>query len=310
VHRRAERSYGFYERYDVLWPLVRWGTLDRGGRYRHSVTVVVPFYSSVKTRDRDGRLVAHRTKVLGSGSERDTRPGHEASGWSALWTLLRKRTGPKSDELRLFPLYWRTRHYATTRKDPEHATTFVRVLWPLVWLTWRQLNPAHQTFSTVVAPFYWQHSDRYAGADGTVRTGRRLSIWPLFTWERGPDGDRHFWMLSRTFPDITGGYKRNYRPFFDLFQTHRYADGERETRLLWRLYHSRSGPHGRYLSLASLFTYDGTGEVAGQRGKYVSLLFGLIKYSWTAEAARWRLLYIPFGGGAAQQAEGRHGEGD
>ncbi len=293
VHQRAERLDGLYERKDLLWPFLRWGRLDRGGEYYHTVFVAVPFYSSVKTWSRDGELAAYRVSVLGFQQARDFRDRKQIEGWSALWSLVKSSSGPRKETFRVIPFYWGTTRYASAERDPDRTWKRHRILWPFIWVDRDTRDPEEAHHAFILAPLYWHYTDRYPGEP--ERTARRVTLFPLATWESREDGGRHFWLLSHGWKDTTGGFKRNYRAFFDLFQYHSRGDGERETRLLSRLYHHRRGPRGRYLSLMGLFTYDSTAEVVGEEGSYFSLLFGLLRSSWTEEGRRWRLFYIPLG---------------
>ncbi len=295
VYQRRSRGEAVYVRRDVLWPLIRWGRLDNGGDYYHTVKVFVPFYASVRTYDREGALVASRFALLGMRRAWDSREEQESVGWAALWNIVSVIEEPLSDTFRIFPFYWRTVRYRTPQKDPERSWVRHRILWPIIWLDFDRLEAGVRKRGLIVAPFYWDHRERCLDEDGPPRSGRRITVWPLSTWEAEPDGAKHFWIASRGWRDPTRGYKRNYRAFLDFVQYHRAEDGTRETRLLSRLYHHRRGPDGRYLSLGPLFTYDSIGDVVGQEGRYVSLLFGLLKFSWTDTGRRYRVFYIPFG---------------
>jgi len=294
VAKREQGARGTYVWHAALWPMFRWGRLDRGGELHHTVFVAAPFYSSVKTWDRQDNLVAHTKSILGFGTARDSRGEQGTTGWSALFSLLKKSRAPKTDTLRIFPFYWQTTHYGDRAGDPGRTWVRRRVLWPFVWVDSDRLHPGTYKKGLVIAPFYWQYAEQYdATEDRGPREGRRVTLWPLATWQRDPDGARHFWVVSHGWRDPGKGYKRNYRAILDLFQYHRDAWGEVETRVLSRLYHHRRGPNGRYLSLMSLFTYDSTAEVVGVDGSYVSALFGLIKCSWADGEKRWRILYVP-----------------
>jgi hypothetical protein len=295
-------------RYDVVWPILRWGGLDRGGAYYHTVLVVTPFYSSVKTWDREGNLVGALRGVLGvflrTGDEEEARFG----GWSALWSLLRSARGPGWDEFRFIPFYWRTTYYAAGTDDPEQAWTRYRVPWPLVWVDRDRRDADHHKGGFVLAPLLWRYTDTFRSEDGPDRKGSRTTLWPLLTWERQPDGGAHLWIVSRGWRDPSQAYKRVLRGLFEFFQFHHEPEGDTETRLVWRLYHHLRGPAGRYLSVAGLFTLDTRGEAVGEEQPYASALFGLVKCSWSAEGRRWRVFYIPLGGGASTEssdAEGR-----
>lgn len=308
VFQQEDSTLGKYVRHDLMWPLIRWGRLDRGGRYYHTVLAVTPLLSRIDTYDRDGRLVARQSSVLGFGKRGKSEATGGASGWSALWSLVRSVHGRDTDEFRAFPFYWRNTFYRSAEKDPEESWTRIRAPWPIVWLdSDRMTEPGVQKRGVTVAPFYWDHTRTETSESGQSATERKTTFWPLFTWERRSDGDAHVWVVSHGWRDESQGYKRNYRALLEVFQYHHRSDGERETRVLSRLYHHRRGKHGRYLSIMGLFTYDNTAEVIGEDGTYWSALFGLVKRSSTDSGARWRVLFIPFGGKHNTSAEVSHG---
>ncbi len=311
--RRVRRVWPFYvakvreepdhsaARHDVLWPIIRWGFVDKHGRYRHTVTVVTPFYSSIKTYDREGNLIGSMRGILGVFLGSAGEGGQQVDGWSALWSVVRSYRSPLKDEFRIFPLYWRTTLYRAKQEEPQWNRTRYWAPYPVVWVDFDRMDPTRHKGTVVVAGAYWQSTDTDFDGEGAPRKGRRRTLWPLVTVEKGAEGETHIYVASHGWKDTTNGFKRNYRAFIDLFQYHRRADGEAETRLLHRLYRHRRGPRGRYLSLAGLFTYDSTGEVVGEDGTYWSALFGLVKCSATGSGRRWRLLYVPLGGGPAEQ---------
>jgi hypothetical protein len=293
VYQRNTNLKGTYVRYDAPWPLLRWGGLDLGGQYYSTVLAVTPLFSTVRTWDRQGQMVAHRTSILGFAFENDKREQKRASDWGALWWLVQRKSAPRRDDFRIFPFYWQTTYYRSAAKDPATSWTRVRAPWPIIWIDHSRLEPGVDRSAFFVSPFYWQYTDAYQKEGEPDRTARRITLWPLATWAHDKDDGYHFYLLSHGWNDTTHGYERNYRAFFDIFQYHSTAKGEREVRVLSRLYHSRSTPTGNYLSVAGLFTYDGTQEVVGQEGKYVSALFGLVKCSWTEQKRHWRIFFIP-----------------
>lgn len=292
VYQRFANKLGLYERNDLLWPLVRWGGLDTGADRYSTVLAVTPLFSLIRTWDRQGELAAYRASILGISFGRDEREKRE-TGWGALWWLAESSRSPRKDTFRLFPFYWRTTYYRSRARDPQRSWTRRRILWPLLWHDSSDFEPGVHSESLVLAPLYWHYKDVHEREEEPDRVARSITLWPLATYRRRADGGWHFWLLSHGWKDATRGYKRNYRAFFDLFQYHHTADGQRETRVLSRLYHHRRGAGGRYLSLAGLFTYDSTAEVVGEDGSYVSALFGLLKYSWTEQDGTWRVLGIP-----------------
>jgi hypothetical protein len=206
---------------------------------------------------------------------------------------VQRKSQPRRDDFRIFPFYWETVYYRTDAKDPARSWTRVRAPWPLVWVDDSRFDPDVEHKAYFLVPFYWHYTDVYHQKGEPDQVARRITLWPLVTWEHLKDGSYHFFVLSHGWNDTTHGYTRNYRAFFDLFQYHSDPQAGREVRVLSRLYHSRSTPTGSYLSVAGLFTDDSTGEVVGQEGKYWSALFGLVKCSWTQKAHHWRIFYIP-----------------
>jgi hypothetical protein len=295
VYWRQSGLGGSFVREDVFWPLARWSSMDRGGRYHYSMASVVPLFSEIVTYDKANQVIARRLSILGVTLRVGQAPEGQG-GWSGLWSLFTHRVGPTTDELRFIPFYWRTSHYLTPAKEPDRSWTRQRILWPLVWIDSDRLTErgVRQT-GLVVVPFYWQYG-RHEGEGDQARTSRQITLWPLFSIETEPDGAWHLWIVSHGWKDESQGYKRNYRAFFEFFQYHHKPGGESELRLLWRLYHQRETANARYVSLGPVFTYDSTGEVVGEEGRYVSLLFGLVKRSWTDQSSRWRIFYIPLGG--------------
>ena len=297
--RRVFRAWPFYvynynegrwRRHYVLWPFLRWGTENEGGKYVHRYFGLFPLYAQKVAYDEEGNAVAWQKQRVLLTTRRDTRPRKERWGWSALFTILRYDRATKRDELRIFPFFWKRTWYADGEKAPESSWTRYVAPWPLIWVDAGSREEGERERNFILAPFYWQYNRRYFEDGAPAGSSRHVTLWPLATYRRERDGARHFWILSHGWHDAPEGYKRNYRAFFDLFQYHSSALGERETRLLWRLYHHRRGPDGRYLSLGPLFTYDGEGKKTG-----LSVLFGLVAYEKEGQGGRWRLFYYPLG---------------
>lgn len=302
VYQRKNTRTELLVRHDLMWPFIRWGKRDRGGPHYFTVAVVAPFYSAVERRDRTGKVVDARRFILGISFGHIGDEEQSVGGWSALWSLMRGSKSSKVDEFRIMPFYWSRTIYEDKQHHPELRWTRRWAPWPLVCADSDQRDPKHLKSGFVIGPLYWHYTDTFPQDAGPPLKGRRITLWPLMTWEREPQGAKHFWILSHGWNDTTQGYKRNYRAFFDFFQYHSSPQGG-EVRLFSRLYHQRRTPQGRYFSLACLFTYDSTGEVVGQDGSYVSFLFDLVKCSWTDRGTRWRLFYIPLGGTDSEEPD-------
>ena len=209
---------------------------------------------------------------------------------------MRNQQDTNTEEFRVFPFYVRKVQYAPGGRESGRRRLRYIAPWPLVWIDSDTWDPSHKKDGFVLAPLYWHYKDTLVDEDGAESTGRRITLFPLMTFEHTPEGGKHFWMLSHGWKDESKGSKRNYGDLFNLFRLHREPDGRKETRVFSRLYEHRRGGNGRLLRIAGLCTYDSTAEVVGEDGKYVSALFGLVKCSWTEERRRWRIFYIQLGG--------------
>jgi len=293
VRKRRENTY---DHTYLLWLFVSWGTEEWQAGPKHYVrhyTAVRPFYASDKTYDGDGNLVASRSGIFGSTRSWDSRPGHEGKGWTYLMTLVRYRTSPTEDEFGIIPFYWATRR-RPGGPDSGRRWTRHRILWPLVWVDTTQEEDRTGT-SLVLAPLYWHHETHYTAGQHAGKADRRITLWPVATWESSYDGAWRFHVASTGWHDASEGYKRNYGALFELFQVGRDPEGEKQLRLLWRLYHQRWSPAGQYLSLGPLVTYDSIGDAGAEGRKSFSCLFGLVKYHWSEGDSGWRVLYLPPG---------------
>ncbi len=292
VHSRRK---GVYDRHYLLWPFLRWATENSAGQYVRKYVGLFPLFASKVAVDQQGRTVAYHRQILFFSRQKDPRERFRRDGWSLFWFLIRHLRTDKSDETRVFPLFWKTTRYATAERDPGRSHRRYRILWPILWIDADRLDEKAAKKNIVLAPFYWDYGTRYLEEGKTVGKSRKITLWPLATWELERDGSLHFWVLSHGWKDAGKGFKRIYRAFFDFFQYHHRADGQRETRFLWRLYHYKRGPQGRYLNLLCLFTYDARLQKDEPRQGSVSALLGLIKYQWRGKKSRWRICYIPLG---------------
>ena len=108
------------------------------------------------------------------------------------------------------------------------------LLWPFIWLHKSTLPDDHETRYFVIAPLFWKYRTLYTDGEYKGNSAHNVTLFPLVTWRKEANGSWHFFICSSGWKDKTGGFKRNYRAFFDFFQYHSLADGEKETRLLSR----------------------------------------------------------------------------
>jgi hypothetical protein len=285
VHKHKR---GFWEQNWVLWPFVLWGKEDLNSRYPKRYWGFFPFYVSKYSEDKDRNTVAYDRRVLYFlfVRRKDRRTKHELSSWAILWPLTNFEDGVKRNETRIWPIYWRT-DYKGKGKEP-YAMRRYRVLWPIIWVTRDKRKDDVTARDILVVPFYWDYAKKYA--DKT--RSRSITVFPLYTFARDKDGSVHHWVVSHGWKDVTQGWKRNLRALIDLFQWHRWADGRRHLRILWRLveYHRDKREDMRRFELNPFFTV----ERHKQYGRW-SCVFGIIAREKRGERRRWRIFYIPFG---------------
>jgi len=294
----------------ALWPFVRWGHQSwpdaEGGRHTRRYLGIFPIYANQTVRDEKGAVLARQRRILFFATTKDVREKHEDDGVSLLFGLILFRKTPQYDERRVFPFYWEHTRYLAGEKGSGAKWSRYRAPWPIVWADSNTMEPGRKVTNFSVQPIFWYYKKAEQDEGGQWQAERRTSLWPLVTWRTRPRGGWDVWLASHGWSDSSEGYKRNYRAFFDVFQHHAVPGSEKETRLLWRLYHHRRGPAGRYVSVPMVFSYDSIGDDGESGRKSWSGPLGLVKRSWSEDGAtRWRVLYIPFGGSTAQQGGAR-----
>lgn len=277
---------GDWEQNWAPWPLVLWGKENMDGECPRSYWGIFPFYVSKVSEDRTGGTVAYDRRILYLlfVRRKDTRDRYALSSWAVLWPFTNFEHGVSRSETRIWPLYWRTDQLARERDD--YLWRRYRVLWPIIWVTRDHRHSQAPTRDIVVAPLYWDYAKSHP--DGTHQ--RAVTFWPLYTFKRDTDGAVHHWVLSHGWHDVTDGWKRNLRAFFDIFQYHEGPGPKHNFRLLWRLIDSEHDGTWRRFEVNPLFTY----ERDEGYGRW-SALFGIISRQVQGEKRGWRILYIPFG---------------
>lgn len=295
-NRRVLRVWPFYvhkekkgesENNWVMWPFGLWGKENAGGQYPRSYGGIFPFYIGNVARDKDtGKTVAYDRRFLYFVFVRrkDERKKFETSAYAVLWPFTNFEWTPNKRDIRIWPLYWQTDRKSPG--DPNYLWRRYRVLWPLIWIDRDKRDPDVNIRDIVVAPLYWDYSHRYK--DET--TSRRITFWPLYTFQRDRDGSLHHWLMSFGWNDTTKGFKRNLRAFFDLFQYHELSDGRRSLRVLWRLFAYDRDKDWYRLDMGPFFGLERDKEY-----RRWSCVLGIIKREADEDNVRWRILYIPFG---------------
>jgi hypothetical protein len=282
VHKK---KIGHWEHNWAPWPFVLWGKERQTSKHPQRYWGVFPFYISKVSEDAAGDTVAYDRRVLYLlfVRRKDERERNQLSAWAVLWPLTNFETGAKRREFRIFPLFWMTDQM---QRQDRYAWRRYRILWPIIWIDHDRRTPGVRKRGILAVPFYWDYASEWTDKSRE----RRITFWPLYTFKRDRDGSIHHYVLSFGWHDVTSGWKRNLRAFFDLFQYHDQADGKKSIRFLWRLFSmERDGPWRR-LEINPLFTWE-----RDERYGRWSTLFGIIAREQQGERRRWRVFYIPFG---------------
>ncbi len=285
LHVRKDKE-GAYEHRYWLWPFLRrgsqrWETV--AGRARSSDYFAFhPFYSRRTTRDEDGETIDLQRQLFLYNRRHDRRWEQDQAHWALFFSLIRRENTDEVDEWRFFPLFWKKTSHASGSEDGR-GVVHHRLAWPLIWRTLDASLPDRERLYAVFAPFLWHYRTHYIEKDAVRRS---TTFWPVVTVERAPDGGLGLYVLSHGWRDGAGGYKRNYRPFFEFFRFHADSDGGRETRLLWRLYHHKRSAEGRRLSVPFLFSYESELDDGDVEQRTFSFLLGLLQYEAGGEGGR------------------------
>ncbi|HOX36524.1 MAG TPA: hypothetical protein PL033_00930 [Candidatus Brocadiia bacterium] len=262
---------GKYDQTYYAWPIVKLATEALDSEHPVKIVSVFPFYSQA-TSDVGyhrcyGYLVFRRRK--------DTR--ENLTSWEFVWPLCRFMTSTKEDDSRAIPLYWK--HSLRIPDEGRHRERTIWA-WPFVWKIRESEDSGGEFAGDYFVPIYWNMSTRRA----EQQPDHRLTIFPLYTWRREPDGTISHYVASYGWTDATEGFKRNYRPLVDIFNFEKEPDGRVQATALWGFARRNRDINEDYFELAHVVKYR---EASGR--KTCSFLFGLIRYDRDKDGWRWTM---------------------
>ncbi len=278
-YRKRERD-NLDEKF-ALWPLFASKHRTFYGQEINALSLF-PFYSTVNSQNRS--VTTYLWPLFNHPVDR--KRGYWR--WDAPWPLfnITRSTGEGEHKLksqtRFFPLYSQSRE----RQDRDGF-----ILWPLYRYSEEVYGNYKRRKDTVLLFLYFDIREIPIAEGGKSR--RRLSFWPLFTYERDGEGYSSFRFLSLFGPFLhrMPGLERTYAPFWTLYSWRKYKDGTRESSFLWNLYKRRSTEQGTWIKsqfIIPLFSYK---NFEKERG--FSLLGGLFGYSDDGSTKKIKFLYIP-----------------
>lgn len=275
-----KKEDGFDEKF-ALWPIYASRRRFFYDDEVHSFSLF-PFYLTVRSKEKS--TTTYLWPLFNYSVDREK--GYRR--WDVPWPLFNITRGlsgeaaPHREQERFFPLYSRS----IERGDRDGF-----LLWPLYRYSDTEYRDHRRRRDTFLLFLY---SDMRATP--TVeggRSGRRVDLWPLFSYQRDQEGRRLFHFLSLLEPFLANhtGIEKNYAPFWRLFTWEKSPDGIERSYFLWNLLRSKKSPDGfsfTFQPVIPVFHYKNFKHEKG-----FSLFGGFFGFSKTEAGAQLRFLYIP-----------------
>jgi len=210
----------------------------------------------------------------------DKRKGIER--WDAPWPFVNFTRG-KKEENRVFPFY-------ANEVDGEDEEGFF--LWPLYRYYKTTLEDHKRTRKTVFLFLYSDIKEEQIAEGG--RNGRRIDLWPLFSYKRDGEGNRSFHFLSILEPFLPNneGIERNYSPFWRLYEWEKGSDGREVSSFLWNSYRREVSKEGLKVQVRPIIPIISYYKEWERKTKF-DFLGGLLGYSSTPDKNTIKFFFIP-----------------
>ncbi len=247
---------GGHDQYFVLWPFHVRQNNGIGTGNPEKVRLNIPFYSSLRSPQRDW------TAVFWPFFNWIDDRGKEYREWEMPWPVIEVARGPGKTETRIFPFF--SRSHNTSLEDNFYA-------WPVYKFNAIHAPPLERRRSRILFFLYQNTSDR---STETGKLKRRVDLWPLLVYHRDFDGSTRLQApaLLETFMPASPGIERNWSPLWAVWRSEKDpAKGANSQSLLWNFYRRDASPGA----------------------KKISCFFGLYQYQSNAAGKKLRLFYIP-----------------
>jgi hypothetical protein len=272
------------ERFDekfALWPIYASKRQFFYDDEVHSFTLF-PLYLTVRSKERS--TTTYLWPLFNYSVDREK--GYRR--WDVPWPLFNITRGldgeeaPRRRQERFFPFYSRS-------IEKEDRDGFL--LWPLYRYSDTAYKDHRRRRDTLLLFLYSDVRETPTVEGG--RSGRRVDLWPLFSYQRDREGRRlfHFLTLLEPFLGNHAGIEKNYAPFWRIFTWEKTPEGIEKSSFLWNLFRSKRSPEGftfMFQPIVPVFHYKNL-----EHGKGFSLLGGLIGFTKTETRAQFRFLYVP-----------------
>jgi hypothetical protein len=250
-----------HRKFFALWPLCFHNDLGLGATNPVTQRVWLPFYSAHRSPARDST-----TYLFPFGLTLTEDRERQYSEVGAPWPFIVFARGEGKTASRVWPLFGQARNRYL-------QSDFY--LWPLYKHSRAQAAPLDRERTRILLFLY---SDLVERNSQTGKALERTDFWPLFTARRDPEGNQRLQLLALLEPLLPASpsIERNWSPLWALWRSEKNArTGAASQSLLWNVYRLDKTP----------------------QSKKCSLLFGLIQYQSDSTGGRWRLFYVPVGGG-------------
>lgn len=295
-----------HEKDFFLWPFYVRQQRGLGGPNPESEWLFFPLYNQLRSPLRDS--TSYLTPFGLTITDDRARKYQEVD---FPWPFIVFAWGEGKTTRRIFPLFSQAR---TAQLESDFY------LWP-VYTYRRQQGETLDRERT--RSFFFLYSRTSEKNKETAKRKVRTDLWPLFTHQKGFDGQTRLQILAPLEPVLptNKSIERNYSQLWSLWRSENHPQtGASSQSFLWNLYRhqvvpasappppppsTNAAPVG---NLFSMFMSGGglqnlttphaeltpaPARVVAPPTKKVSLLFGLFQYQSTGENRQWRLFYLP-----------------
>ncbi len=265
-HERKENSY---EKSFFLWPIFHFEKRYLYTENPTEISMVFPLYVSSVSPKRISRSVIWPFFNYTYDEE------DHYTQWDFPWPLLQWAKGDDKSIFRIFPFYG---------KKSWEGDEKGYILWPF-YLYDRQGEDGYRKTRHL---YLLLSKDQTEVWEKEGKRARIFRIWPLFYYGLRKEGDVHV-HFPALIPIDDEGFERNWGPLFRLYEYHRNAAGESESKFLWGFYVHRKNAARELYELSFFLTYYSAEDLS-----YFSLLRGLLEYRAEGKKCALRLLYSPW----------------
>ncbi|HTP41451.1 MAG TPA: hypothetical protein VML36_03430 [Nitrospiria bacterium] len=236
---------GVMEERFVLWPIYSHLRFGLNSTEPLDELNVLPFYASRRSPDEQS------TTWLWPLFSHTVKPATHYSEWDLPWPVVRFGSGDDKSLRHVFPFYrdeWQIKTVTLFTKSERVRSTSRLILWPLYHAISDNGPDWYHTRTEILLLIYSDVRTKQPNAP----EARRIALWPLFTYNKTPDGAVTFQTLAPIEPFLsTEPITRNYSPLWSL-ATFRHSPEGSEFSLLWGLIQWRDTKAVRQLRLFEL----------------------------------------------------------